>query len=197
MESRLFREQEGASSTLAAPTGASSNGRAAVLQTADGGSIPSAPTDAMSRRKFGYLVRFQIAPPVARAQLGALELRISFVASCFSFSPIEGREPAFEAGDAGSSPARGAATGMVAVVYWRARLAVNEDVRVRSPPVTPRGRRPAGRNEGSIPSVSTILTRVLTNGRQPVPKTGVVVMSPRGSIPPPSSLIRLARSDTS
>ena len=137
MESRLFREQEGASSTLAAPTGASSNGRAVVLQTADGGSIPSAPTDAMSRRKFGYLVRLQIAPPVARAQLGALELRISFVASCFSFSPIEGREPAFEAGDAGSSPARGAATGMVAVVYWRARLAVNEDVRVRSPPVTP------------------------------------------------------------
>jgi hypothetical protein len=52
-------------------------------------------------------------------------------------SPIEGREPAFEAGDAGSSPARGAATRMVAVVYWRARLAVNEDVRVRSPPVTP------------------------------------------------------------
>ena len=85
MGSRLFREQEGASSTLAAPTGVSSNGRAAVLQTADGGSIPSAPTDAMSRRKFGYLVRLQIAPPVARAQLGALELRISFVA--FTFFP--------------------------------------------------------------------------------------------------------------
>ena len=26
---------------------------------------------------------------------------------------------------------------MVAVVYWSARLAVNEEVRVRSPPVTP------------------------------------------------------------
>jgi hypothetical protein len=26
---------------------------------------------------------------------------------------------------------------MVAVVYWRARLAVNEEVRVQSPPVTP------------------------------------------------------------
>ena len=51
------------------------------------------------------------------------------------FSPIEGREPAFEAGDAGSIPARGART--VAVVYWSARLAVNEEVRVRSPPVTP------------------------------------------------------------
>src|SRR5262245_40492371 len=50
-------------------------------------------------------------------------------------SPIEGREPAFEAGDAGSIPARG--TDVVAVVYWRARLAVNEEVRVRSPPVTP------------------------------------------------------------
>ena len=136
-----------------------------VLQTADGGSIPSAPTDAMSRRKFGYLVRFQIAPPVARAQLGALELRISFVASCFSFSPIEGREPAFEAGDVGSIPARG--TRVVAVVYWRARLAVNEEVWVQSPSVTP--------------------TRALTNGRQPVPKTGVVVMSPRGSIPPLSA----------
>ena len=44
MGSRLFREQEIAGSTPAAPTGASSNGRAAVLQTADGGSIPSAPT---------------------------------------------------------------------------------------------------------------------------------------------------------
>ena len=59
----------------------------------------------------------------------------------------------------------------MAVVYWSARLAVNEEVRVRSPPVTP------------IASAS----RALTNGRQPVPKTGVVVMSPRGSIPPLSS----------
>ena len=59
----------------------------------------------------------------------------------------------------------------MAVVYWSARLAVNEEVRVRSPPITP------------IVSAS----RALTNGRQPVPKTGVVVMSPRGSIPPLSS----------
>jgi hypothetical protein len=54
-------------------------------------------------------------------------------------SPIGGREPAFEAGDAGSIPARGTRheERMVAVVYWSARLAVNEEVRVRSPPVTP------------------------------------------------------------
>jgi hypothetical protein len=32
-------------------------------------------------------------------------------------------------------------------------------------------------------------SRVLPNGRQPVPKTGVVVMSPRGSIPPLSSSV--------
>jgi hypothetical protein len=32
-----------------------------------------------------------------------------------------------------------------------------------------------------------LASRALTNGRQPVPKTGVVVMSPRGSIPPLSS----------
>ena len=42
---------------------------------------------------------------MARARWGHLELRTSFVAS--AFSPIEGREPAFEAGDAGSIPARG------------------------------------------------------------------------------------------
>jgi hypothetical protein len=92
-------------------------------------------------------------------------------------SPIEGREPAFEAGEAGSTPARGAIHIAVAVVYWRACLAVNEEVRVRSPPVTPI-RHP----------------RALTNGRQPVPKTGVVVMSPRGSIPPLSSRFLVALS---
>ena len=90
---------------------------------------------------------------------------------------------------------------MVAVVYWSARLAVNEEVWVQSPPVTPTGCGPvAGRlpweqaHAGSIPASQT--SRVLTNGRQPVPKTGVVVMSPRGSIPPPSSF-SLARSATS
>ena len=179
---------------------------------------------------------------------------------------------------------------MVAVVYWSARLAVNEEVRVRSPPITPasnnwvwvngwppgpepgprrfdscrpdgsrtqarprrwpRGR-PApgprtgvqgclasnprrvrfprgphdgpvdysemsapsqGAGPGSTPGRVTTShwstrrrmpdfqsgergstprwdteSRVLPNGRQPVPKTGVVVMSPRGSIPPLSS----------
>lgn len=41
---------------------------------------------------------------------------------------------------------------------------------------------------GSSPVVHpNSLSRALTNGRQPVPKTGVVVMSPRGSIPPLSS----------
>ena len=45
MGSRLFREQESAGSTPASPTmRASSNGRAAVLQTADGCSIHSART---------------------------------------------------------------------------------------------------------------------------------------------------------
>jgi hypothetical protein len=45
MGSRLVGGQEGAGSTPATlTTGVSSNGRAAVLQTADGGSIPSAPT---------------------------------------------------------------------------------------------------------------------------------------------------------
>ena len=47
MGSRLFREQEIVGSTPTAPTGVSSNGRAAVLQTADGGSIPSARTLAL------------------------------------------------------------------------------------------------------------------------------------------------------
>ena len=50
---------------------------------------------------------------------------------------------------------------MVAVVYWSACLAVNEEVRVRSPPVT--------RNSGALP-----------NGGQLVLKTGVVVMQPQG-----------------
>jgi hypothetical protein len=97
--------------------GVSSNGRAAVLQTADGGSIPSTPTDATS-----------------------------FV--CPKFSPIEGREPAFEAGDAGSIPARGAH--VVVVVYWSARLAVNEEVRVRSPPVTPQAATGCGSMAGHL-----------------------------------------------
>ena len=78
---------------------------------------------------------------MARARWWALEPRTSFVTSPFIFipcSPIGGREPAFEAGDVGSIPARGAfKTRLVAVVYWRARLAVNEEVRVQSPPVTP------------------------------------------------------------
>ena len=76
---------------------------------------------------------------MARARWGALEPRTSFVTSTFHFicSPIGGREPAFEAGDVGSIPARGACKArLVAVVYWRARLAVNEEVRVQSPPVT-------------------------------------------------------------
>ena len=80
------------------------------------------------------------------------------------FSPIEGREPAFEAGDAGSIPARGASR-VVAVVYWSARLAVNEEVRVRSPPVTQHEATGCGsmaghlaRNQvhaGSIPAAQT------------------------------------------
>ena len=80
-------------------------------------------------------------------------------------SPIEGREPAFEAGEAGSTPARGAIHIAVAVVYWRACLAVNEEVRVRSPPVTPQATTGCGsmaghlaRNQvhaGSIPAAQT------------------------------------------
>lgn len=37
------------------------------------------------------------------------------------------------------------------------------------------------------PLLRSFARRALPNGRQPVPKTGVVVMSPRGSIPPFSS----------
>jgi hypothetical protein len=184
----------------------------------------------------------------------------------------------------------GELTIVVVVVYWSARLAVNEEVRVRSPPITPQATTGCGsmaghlaRNQvhaGSIPAAQTEAahergrdagleidqhqgralgcrdalqatrggfdslavhndgpvddlamsappqgagpgstpgrvttshwstrrrmpdfqsgergstprwdteSRVLPNGRQPVPKTGVVVMSPRGSIPPLSS----------
>ena len=100
MGSRLFREQEIAGSTPAAPTtGASSNGRAVVLQTADGGSIPSAPTVASQFIPRSTVVSRPLKPvTLVRLQLGEQ---------------------------------------MVAVVYWRACLAVNEEVRVRSPPVTP------------------------------------------------------------
>ena len=109
-------------------------------------------------------------------------------------SPIEGREPAFEAGEVGSIPARGAIDVVVAVVYWRARLAVNEEVRVRSPPVTRQlgvGQWLAtwpGTRSTQVRFLPPRLPRALTNGRQPVPKTGVVVLSPRGSIPPLSSV---------
>ena len=41
---------------------------------------------------------------------------------------------------------------------------------------------------GSIPAGHPDRSRAPPNGRQPVPKTGVVVMSPRGSIPPLSSV---------
>ena len=67
-------------------------------------------------------------------------------------SPIGGvRDPALEVGDVGSIPARGtekhiaakvrcarlvSSPTVVAVVYWSARLAVNEEVWVQSPPVT-------------------------------------------------------------
>ena len=44
---------------------------------------------------------------MARARWGHLELRTFVRGVCISSSPIEGREPAFEAGDAGSIPARG------------------------------------------------------------------------------------------
>ena len=98
MGSRLFREQEIAGSTPAAPTGASSNGRAAVLQTADGGSIPSAPTAASQFIPRSTVVSRPLKPvTLVRLQLGEH---------------------------------------VVAVVYWCACLAVNEEVRVRSPPVT-------------------------------------------------------------
>lgn len=111
--------------------GASSNGRAAVLQTADAGSIPPAPTSAATIH-----------------------------------SPIDGREPAFEAGDVGSTPARGAHGGRCVLACM---------------PRCERG------GAGSIPAGHPDRSRALTNGRQPVPKTGVVVMSPRGSTPPLSS----------
>ena len=86
----------------------------------------------------------------------------------------------------------------MAVVYWSARLAVNEEVRVRSPPVTQQ--LGVGQWLATWPGTRSTQvrflpprqscrhpSRALTNGRQPVPKTGVVVMSPRGSIPPLSS----------
>ena len=80
--------------------GASSNGRAAVLQTADGGSIPRAPTKAEEDIPRSTVVSRPLKPvTLVRLQLG---------------------EP----------------TRMVVVVYWRARLAVNEEVRVQSPPIT-------------------------------------------------------------
>ena len=100
MGSRLFREQEIAGSTPAAPTGASSNGRAAVLQTADGGSIPSAPTSRLTQ----FIPRSKV---VSRPLKPVMLVR-------------------FQLGEP-----------TVAVVYWSARLAVNEEVRVRSPPITP------------------------------------------------------------
>ena len=167
MGSRLFREQEIAGSTPAAPTGASSNGRAAVLQTADGGSIPSAPTDATAQ----FIPRSKV---VSRP-----------------LKPVSWFDS--------SSGSR-----TVAVVYWSARLAVNEEVRVRSPPVThnwvwvngwPPGPEPGQRRFDSCrPDRDVVVaSRALTNGRQPVPKTGVVVMSPRGSIPPLSSRARPVR----
>ena len=134
---------------------------------------------------------------MARARWGHLELRTSFVAS--EFSPIEGREPAFEAGDAGSIPARGAM--MVAVVYWSARLAVNEEVRVRSPPVTPQATTGCGsmaghlaRNQvhaGSIPAAQTGESSRRKDA--PVPKTGVVEMSPEVRFPPLSTALWTTR----
>src|SRR5262245_23255896 len=157
MGSRLFREQEGAGSTPAAPTGVSSNGRAVVLQTADGGSIPSTPTH----------------------------------------SPIGGRDPALEAGDVGSIPARGTHGGR-GVLECTPRC---ERGGVGSIPAGhpnnwvwvngwPPGPEPGPRRFDSCRPDS----RALLNGGQPVPKTGVVVMSPRGSIPPLSSLARSATS---
>jgi hypothetical protein len=89
---------------------------------------------------------------------------------------------------------------MVAVVYWCARLAVNEEVWVQSPSVTQRlgvGQWLAtwpGTRSTQVRFLPPRPTRALTNGRQPVPKTGVVVMSPRGSIPPLSSLLLTALS---
>jgi hypothetical protein len=107
-------------------------------------------------------VRSEIAPLHGASPMGAP--RAAHLRSWrLNFSPIEGREPAFEAGDAGSIPARGAV--VVAVVYWSARLAVNEEVRVRSPPVTPQEVTGCGsmaghlaRNQvhaGSIPAAQT------------------------------------------
>jgi hypothetical protein len=129
MGSRLFREQEIAGSTPAAPTGVSSNGRAAVLQTADGGSIPSTPTDAAA------VCIFPRSKVVSRPLKPVTLVR-------------------FQLGEH-----------MVAVVYWSARLAVNEEVRVRSPPVTPQATTGCGsmaghlaRNQvhaGSIPAAQT------------------------------------------
>ena len=67
--------------------------------------------------------------------MGALELRTQFVTSQFTprsvvsvIRPLKSVTLVrFQLGEQ-----------MVAVVYWSARLAVNEEVRVRSPPVTQR-----------------------------------------------------------
>jgi hypothetical protein len=81
-------------------------------------------------------------------------------------SPIGGREPAFEAGDAGSIPARGTRK------ETHGGRCVLE--------CTPRCERGSA---GSIPAGHPIWGAP-PNGGQLVLKTGVVVSSPRGSIPP-------------
>lgn len=99
--------------------------------------------------------------------------RVRFPHLVLNCSPIGGREPAFEAGDAGSIPARG----------------TNGTTRERMVAVavlvcTPRCERGGA---GSIPAGHPDQKRrrgALLVGGQPVPKTGVVVSSPRGSIPP-------------
>jgi hypothetical protein len=99
--------------------------------------------------------------------------RVRFPHLVLNCSPIGGREPAFEAGDAGSIPARGT-DGTI-----RERM-----VAVAVLVCTPRCERGGA---GSIPAGHPDQKRrrgALLVGGQPVPKTGVVVSSPRGSIPP-------------
>jgi hypothetical protein len=92
--------------------------------------------------------------------MGALELRTQFVTSQFTprsvvsvIRPLKSVTLVrFQLGEQ-----------MVAVVYWSARLAVNEEVRVQSPPVTPStgcgpvaGRLPWEQvHAGSIPASQT------------------------------------------
>ena len=131
------------------------------------GSIPAAQTEAAHKR--GRDAGLEMDQHQGRA-LGcrdALQATRGGFDSLAVHGPVDYSE--MSAPSQGAGP--GSTPGRVTTSHWSTR---------RRMPDFQSGER------GSTPRWDTA-SRVLPNGRQPVPKTGVVVMSPRGSIPPLSS----------